>query len=77
MEQNIGMDCTDYGQYHCKTMVGVEYDRTMGHTNSEGQALYVIQVLDANNEAMYGSKRIEMVVTDSSKWTIEESKEEK
>jgi hypothetical protein len=49
----------------------------MGHTNSEGQALYIIEALNANDEAMCGSKRIEMVVTDSSKWKIEESKEEK
>ena len=57
-------------------MVGVEYDRAMGHTNGEGQALYVGEALDAKDEAMWGSKRIEIVVTDSSRWKIEENNEE-
>ena len=56
-------------------MVGVEYGGSMGHTNSVGQALYIIETLDSYGEAMCGRKRVEIVVTDSSTGKIEENKE--
>jgi hypothetical protein len=58
-------------------MVGVEYGRSMGHTNSVGQALYIIETLEANGEAMCVSKRVEIVATDSSTGKIEENGEER